>query len=222
MKRQLTFEYENDYYVIKEDGETIFSINGKELKFISIDFYNGIYKDKLAAIELSYEIYEDDLKKGKYIFNWLSEIMEAIQDELNDPELSEIEEIKENTGVCVPLFELSACAGDGFFSDGPSSENGKIPSPYMDANYAVKISGKSMEPTITDQSIVFVKSVETLNDGDIGIFVVNENVMCKRYKETGSKKWLQPDNSSNEFSIININEDTNCIIQGKVLLDSKN
>ena len=50
MKRQLTFDYENEHYVIKEDNNTLFSINGRELKFVSLDFYTGIYKDRSAAI----------------------------------------------------------------------------------------------------------------------------------------------------------------------------
>ena len=51
MKRQLKFEFENDRYVIKENNSVVFSIDGKDLKFVSLDFYNGIYKNKSAAIE---------------------------------------------------------------------------------------------------------------------------------------------------------------------------
>lgn len=87
MKRQLTFDYENEHYVIKEDNNTLFSINGQELKFVSLDFYTGIYKDRSAAIELTNVITTDELKKGKYIFDWLTDIVTAIQAELNDPEV---------------------------------------------------------------------------------------------------------------------------------------
>ena len=89
MKRQLTFDYENEHYVIKEDNNTLFSINGRELKFVSLDFYTGIYKDRSAAIELTNVITTDELKKGKYIFDWLTEIVTAIQSELKDPEVEE-------------------------------------------------------------------------------------------------------------------------------------
>lgn len=51
----------------------------------------------------------------------------------------------------------------------------------QDADYAVKISGKSMEPTIKDGSVVMVKQVDVLSNGDIGIFIINGEVMCKRY-----------------------------------------
>ena len=38
MKRQLNFNYENGQYVIKEEDTVLFSIDGKELKFVSLDF----------------------------------------------------------------------------------------------------------------------------------------------------------------------------------------
>lgn len=89
MKRQLTFDYENEHYVIKEDNNTLFSINGRELKFVSLDFYTGIYKDRSTAIELTNVITTDELEKGKYIFDWLTDIVTAIQTEHKDPENEE-------------------------------------------------------------------------------------------------------------------------------------
>ena len=215
MKRQLKFRFENGNYVIKEGNSIVFSIDAKTLKFISLDFYNGIYKDKSAAIELVKDIDSSDSKMGSYIFNWINEIIISIQSELKEPELEDIEIV-----VCrknVPLFELSACAGDGFYSEGPSKADGEVESPFADADYAVKISGKSMQPTIMDKSTVFVEATEVLSDGDIGIFVVDGEVMCKRYREDGERVWLQPDNSS-EFDSIELNDHIDCRTQGKVLL----
>ena len=220
MKRQVTFDFENGEYVLKEHSRTIFHIDGKELKFISLDFYNGVYKDKTAAIELINKIGNDDFKKGRYVFEWLTDIVTSLQKELNDPELSEntdnqSEDISSKT---VYLFEMSACAGSGFYSDGPSRTEKEIDSPYPDADYAVKILGKSMEPTIPDQSIVFVKKVDELQDGEIGIFVVDGNVMCKRYKIEHGESWLQPDNDCDQYDSILLNDSIDCILQGKVLL----
>ena len=215
MKRQLKFRFENGNYVIKEGDSIVFSIDAKTLKFISLDFYNGIYKDKSAAIELVQDIDSSDSKMGNYIFNWINEIIISIQSELKEPELEDIEIV-----VCrkiVPLFELSACAGDGFYSEGPSKAEGEVESPFADADYAVKISGKSMQPTIMDKSTVFVEATEVLSDGDIGIFVVDGEVMCKRFREDGERVWLQPDNSS-EFDYIELNDHIDCRTQGKVLL----
>lgn len=219
MKRQLIFDFESGKYVLRENNHTIFSIDGNTLKFVALDFYNSLYRGQSAAIEVSNAIINDELKKGTYIFNWLSQIVIAVQDALNDPEPEDQleEQANKEERKLIFLFDLAACAGDGFFSDGPSGVEQQIESPYCEADYAVRISGKSMEPTIVDGSIVYVKRVEQLCDGDIGIFVVDGNVMCKRYRED-TKVWLQPDNPSPEYSPKHIDENTECIIQGKVLL----
>ena len=215
MKRQLKFKFENGKYIVTEDNSTLFTIDGKTLKFISLDFYNGIYKGKTAAIELVNDLDNDALNKGGYIFNWLNEIINSIQVELKDPELDDIQVVV--LRKFVPLFELSACAGDGFYSEGPSKADGEVESPFADADYAVKISGKSMQPTIMDKSTVFVEATEVLSDGDIGVFVVDGEVMCKRYREDGERVWLQPDNSD-EFNSVELNEHVDCRVQGKVLI----
>ena len=215
MKRQLKFKFENGNYVVEEDNSTLFTIDGKTLKFISLDFYNGVYKGKTAAIELVNDLDNDTLKKGFYIFNWLKEIINSIQDELNEPELENAE-----ISVCkkyVPLFELSACAGGGFYSDGPSKSERQVECPFENADFAVNISGKSMQPTIMDKSKVFVEATKVLSDGDIGIFVVDGEVMCKRYRKDGDRVWLQPDNLD-EYNFIELNEHINCFVQGKVLI----
>ncbi|WP_342741770.1 S24 family peptidase [Propionispira arboris] len=49
----------------------------------------------------------------------------------------------------------------------------------MEADYAVRISGKSMETTIQDESIVLVKCTNELFNGDIGIFMLMET-LCVR------------------------------------------
>lgn len=222
MKRQLTFNYENEKYIIKEDDKILFSINGKELKFVSLDFYNGVYKDKSAAIKLTNLISADELKKGKYIYEWLNDIIISIQNELNDPEMDDdLIEYENVSSKLVYLFEMSACAGNGFYSDGPSASEEKINTELIQADYAVRISGKSMEPTINDGSTVFVQRVEELHNGEIGIFVVDGNVMCKRLREENGERWLQPDNKTDEYKSIPLTEETTCICQGRVLMPKK-
>ena len=49
-----------------------------------------------------------------------------------------------------------------------------------DANFGIKISGDSMEPIISDSSIVWVKKQETVASGDVGIFVLNGESVCKK------------------------------------------
>ncbi len=219
MKRQLNFNYENGQYVIKEEDTVLFSIDGKELKFVSLDFYNGIYKDKSAAIELRNIISDDELKKGKYIYEWLTDIITSIQTELNDPEGEDhsVVQFVAAQSKQVYLFELAACAGDGFYSDGVSGSDEEIIAQFAEADFAVRISGRSMEPTIKDGDIVFVQKTEELNDQEIGIFVVNGDVMCKRLREENGMRWLQPDNAIEDYKPIMLTEEVSCYCQGRVL-----
>ena len=71
---------------MKEEDNVIFSINENDLKFDSLKFYNGIYKDKIKSTDISLEnmITDDPSKKGNYIFNWLNEIFSDIFNEDSD------------------------------------------------------------------------------------------------------------------------------------------
>lgn len=50
-----------------------------------------------------------------------------------------------------------------------------------DADYAVCISGDSMEPYIHDGEMVFVRETQDLHEGDVGVFCVDGAMYCKQY-----------------------------------------
>ena len=52
-----------------------------------------------------------------------------------------------------------------------------------EADFAVRISGDSMEPHIKDGSRVYVSRDSSLRDGDVGIFFVDGDMKCKQYCE---------------------------------------
>lgn len=199
MKRLIEFNYQDEKYILKENDTVVFSIKVSDLKFNSPAFYEGIYKGKQPNIELLNKIESDPHKKGTYIFYWLTEIISAIKNEF--PELIAEDEVNQETDATpirlIPLFEFSACAGDGFFIDATIPHK-DIPYKTGEADFAVRISGNSMEPTIEDGSIIYVKKAEELQHNDIGLFVVNGNVMCKRIKKQGRGVILVPDNSEYE------------------------
>lgn len=220
MKRQLIFNLENDQYVLKENGSMLFSIDAKKLEFISLDFYNGVYKNKSTAIELINQLSNDTFKKGNYIFACLNDIITSIQAEILEPQLEDTdtpydEPLAPAILKTVHLYELAACAGEGFFMDASVAIDRDIPSKFSDADYAVKISGQSMEPTLADRSIVFVKQTAEINHNEIGIFLVDGDVMCKRYKIKGTEKMLCPDNK--QYNQILITKEIDCRLLGKVL-----
>ncbi len=219
MKRLIRFKLVDNNYVLEENSETIFTINSMDLKFISIDFYKGLYENKYPIISLEYDIEDDIHKKGKYIFSWLTDIIDLINEEFPD-ELAKCnaddEEIHTEIKT-IKLFDYAACAGDGFYLDEDSSYT-LIETNILEAEYAVKISGQSMEPTIEDGAVIFVKPTEELENKSIGLFVVNGNVMCKRLIKRGKGTFLVPDNTSGEYEEINLKKVDSYKLLGKVLV----
>ena len=83
----------------------------------------------------------------------------------------------------IPLYFTPAAAGYASPAFGEDFEylevEGDVP---WQADYAVRIDGDSMEPYIADGSIVYVNR-DPLADGDIGIFCVDGDMLCKQYKK---------------------------------------
>lgn len=78
-------------------------------------------------------------------------------------------------------YLVRASAGTGNFLDESASTRfaykvGTVPD---GAQYAVTVSGDSMEPDFHNGDIVFVQKVEELSPGDIGLFVVRGDVFIK-------------------------------------------
>ena len=89
------------------------------------------------------------------------------------------------------LYDARVSAGRGNFLD--SDYYTLIDVPARDArgaDFAVTISGDSMEPMFHDHDMVYVHQQETLDDGEIGIFSLNENAYIKKLKNDGDGTFL--------------------------------
>ena len=80
----------------------------------------------------------------------------------------------------IPLFASAAAAGYAAPILGEEYEMMDADEAPAAAQFAIRISGDSMEPHIKDGSIVYVGR-EPLADGDIGIFCVDGDAFCKQY-----------------------------------------
>lgn len=91
-----------------------------------------------------------------------------------------------------------------------------------DADYAVRISGDSMEPYIADGDMVYVKECSELAEGDVGIFCVDGAMYCKQYHigEDGSLQLLSA-NPDREYCNIYLSHDSGSSVRccGQVILD---
>lgn len=218
MQRVIEFKARSGKYIMFENGMEIFSVDSSDLKFDSAKFYEGVYKKKSPNIELKNSINETD-KIGSYIFAWLQKIVAEISSELGIPSEQGADKSsgeKDCSLKVIRLYAMAACAGDGFYADSDVSYD-DYKTFNQDADFAVKISGKSMEPTIMDGSMVLVKQSEELVHKDIGIFVVDGEVMCKRYMKSGRGYKLVPDNTTEKFKSYTGKEIGSFKLLGKVI-----
>ena len=81
----------------------------------------------------------------------------------------------------IPLYSCPAAAGYAAPVFGEDFEyidvTGEVP---HGADLAVRIQGDSMEPVITDGSVVYVNR-DPLVNGDVGIFCVDGEMLCKQF-----------------------------------------
>lgn len=104
----------------------------------------------------------------------------------------------------IPLYDLPVSAGTGQFLDSSKYELIEVDETVpLSATYAVRISGDSMLPHFVDQQIIYIKQQQTLENGEIGIFILNGDAYCKQLDgDTKSNTMLVSLNSKYEPIII--------------------
>lgn len=75
----------------------------------------------------------------------------------------------------IRLYELPVSAGVGVYLDDARSEKITIPGneKTAEADYALRISGNSMEPKYHDGDILLVQNAESVETGELGIFLLD-------------------------------------------------
>ena len=110
-------------------------------------------------------------------------------------------------------YTLPASAGIGNFLDSDLAEELLVPesAEAEQADFVISVSGDSMEPTYHDGDKVFVEKCDSVDIGEVGIFVVNGDVYIK---ELGSKCLI----SHNEkYKPIRIGENDSVYCSGRVI-----
>ncbi len=83
----------------------------------------------------------------------------------------------------ITYFDYPASAGTGLFLDETTAEKLTVRATpeALSADYAIPISGDSMEPDFSSGNIVLVKSCPGVSEGEIGIFVLDGEAYIKEY-----------------------------------------
>jgi len=97
---------------------------------------------------------------------------------LRDPQFCDIPIEKSRV---IRLYDLPVSAGHGVFLDGSDYEEYETSEKIAeDADFAVRIQGDSMTPRFADGQVIFIEKTETLEPGEIGIFTLNGEALCKK------------------------------------------
>ena len=191
--------------------EQIYSIhdNNHFFQFISDDEKRKTAKNILCLIYL--------LNPGhiKAYFNSSSHAVDNIKswvEAIPDNQTFEIQESRSKRIIPLYCLPISAGIGKDSFEDIPFSDyetDNKI------CDFALQISGDSMEPEIPDGSIVLIKRQETIDDNIAGAFYFNEKLYCKYLKHNGEQLYLCSYNS--DYSPIEVGMDDELIVYGAVV-----
>ncbi len=100
--------------------------------------------------------------------------------------LSPIPPITQSTRIgkrSLLLYDLPVSAGPGVYLDDSTAESINIPDNEKTeiADFALRISGNSMEPKYHDGDILLVENCESVEIGELGIFILDGNGYFKKY-----------------------------------------
>lgn len=116
----------------------------------------------------------------------------------------------------VPLYDISVSAGTGQLLDSPNYEMIEVPEDVpVSANFCVRVSGNSMEPTFYDGDMIWIRQQDYLENGEIGIFYLDGNAFVKEYCCNESGTFLVSHNE--KYAPIEVTEYNESRIFGKVV-----
>ena len=116
----------------------------------------------------------------------------------------------------IPIYLSPAAAGEPLpmIDDDYSLVNSS--SAPENASFGIKIMGDSMEPLIHDGSVVWVERCERVENGEIGIFTLNAESVCKKLVLSSGKCTLVSLNP--KYRPIEVFETDELRVVGKVLI----
>ena len=113
----------------------------------------------------------------------------------------------------IDYYALPASAGTGNFLDSEFAEELLVPESDIaeQADFVISVGGDSMEPTFHDGDKVFVEKCDSVDIGEVGIFVVNGDVYIK---ERGNNQLIS---HNKKYNPIALSEHDSAFCCGRVL-----
>lgn len=187
----------------------LFDVLKCDANYLFQDEMNALQEDNATLWEMENIIkkYRNLDDHGKKIISLvMEEELQRIQDEENSRNVAVRDMAK------VIYYDFPASAGTGMFLENEYPTYIEVPKDKIPAgtDFAIRVSGDSMEPNYIDGDIVFVQQTE-VHKGDTGIFIIDGDGYIK---ELGDGILIS---KNKDYKDIKINENNEQHILGKVV-----
>jgi len=128
---------------------------------------------------------------------------------------------KDSTPIEMRIYDVRVSAGLGFYLDNESTyemrtfDADDVPA---GADFGMRIAGESMAPTIEDGSVVWIKPMPAVENRQIGIFILNNELLCKELRIDPAENKIRLHSHNPAYKPIGITEDDAFGTVGRVLL----
>ena len=119
----------------------------------------------------------------------------------------------------MPIAVLPASAGTGELISDELFEEQEFDSVPKDAEFGVRLSGDSMEPTFHDGEIVWIRRKGQIRTGEVGLFFLDGMVYCKRFMTQNNISYLVSDNK--KYKPILLSEENEFRVFGVVIMEGR-
>ncbi len=192
--------------ILELDMSALFNF-GESAKKEDYDFFSKYLSLNESSRELVRLVAEHQFKNAALQNNEVYEKPQTAK-ELLFPVSATLETIR--------VYTAAASAGIGDYIDDSDYDEVQRPSQLSsEVDFGITINGDSMMPQICDGDVVWVKEQESLEENQIGVFILNGNALCKKLVNYGNKFYLRSLNE--KYKDIPIGEFDTLKVIGRVL-----
>lgn len=195
--------YAERVYSLRDDTNFYKFVSDNEKKRTAKDILCFMYLLNPAHIQAYLQTISNSIENIK---QWCSQIMD------NSLLSVEVETLSKKRKVRLYDFSLSAGKGNNIENNVSYTE---YDTDETDCDFALKVSGDSMEPDIPNNSIVLIKKCDYVDAGEIGAFYYDGEVYCKRLLCEDGKSYLESINT--KYAPIELVPENTLKVYGKII-----
>lgn len=197
--------------LLDENQAARISISAHEQKLL--EYYNELDDISKASVLGKAEGLAEAARRKKSL--------DAVPKKNSNPKIIPFQELSlpneeyevEEEYIDLPLPDIPASAGTGMYLDNAYAETIRVLSTdeALKADYAIRVSGNSMEPRYYDGDILAVCAQATVEPGEVGVFVYGSERYVKQF---GGNRLIS---INPEYKDIYIKDNDSFFCQGKVI-----